>query len=97
VVGTAGVLDAAAEAVDEERALGVIVGLAVAVLILELGEEGRVDEIEDATDEVATARALDLGIFDDLVGTPAPLVSRAIRMRPMPGTWPSEPFLSEET
>jgi hypothetical protein len=56
------------EAVDEERALGVIVGLTVAVLILELGEEGRVDEVEDAADEVAAAGALDLGVFDDLVG-----------------------------
>ena len=68
VVGAAGVLDAAAEAVDEERALGIIVGLAVAVLVLELGEEGRVDEVEDAADEVAAAGALDLGVFDDLVG-----------------------------
>ena len=68
MVGAAGVLDAAAEAVDEERALGVVVRLAVAVLVLELGEERRVDEIEDAADEMAAARALDLGIFDDLVG-----------------------------
>ena len=68
MVGAAGVLDAATEAVDQERALGIVVGLAVAVLVLELGEEGRVDEVEDAADEVAAARALDLGVFDDLVG-----------------------------
>ena len=68
MVGAARVLDAATESVDEERTLGIIVGLAVAVLVLELGEEGRVDEIEDAADEVATARALHLGVFNHLVG-----------------------------
>ena len=68
VVSAARVLDAAAEAVDEQGALRVIVGLTVAVLVLELGEEGRVDEIEDTAYVVAAAGALDLGVFDDLVG-----------------------------
>ena len=68
VVGAARVLDAAAEAIDEERALRGVVGFAVAVLILELGEEGRVNEIEDTADVMSAARALDLGVFDHLVG-----------------------------
>ena len=68
MVGTARVLDAATESVNEQLALRIIVGLTVAVLILELGEEGWVDEIEDPADEVAAARALDLGVFDHLVG-----------------------------
>ncbi len=68
VVGTARVLDAATESVNEQLALRIVVGLTVTVLILELGEEGRVDEIEDPADEVAAARALDLGVFDHLVG-----------------------------
>ena len=68
VVSAAGVFDAATEAVDEQGALGIIVGLTVAVLVLELREERRVDEVENAADVVAAAGALDLGVFDDLIG-----------------------------
>ena len=61
VVGAAGMLDAAAESVDEQLAL---LGLAVAVLVAEHAEEGRMDEVEGAVDDVAAARTVDAGVLD---------------------------------